>query len=491
MLICDLPVEIISYICADIATAQIARLFGTLNHRIQERLSHPNVIPYLLRIPSNGDPNGLIRYLFRSIQRPNLIEYSYGSNDFDHIISSHPYGLHIKWNQFKEFFDFKLPPDLESLKWLVSDGTCFAKTQSDYDWEDEHRRRAEAMWESDSEDNDARSDSSGKIGEESENEADKDENNPPSSKPTSEASSEPETDNNEIPSESSSARPSIPPTPEPRPTVASRSLEYWPPSLTELDLAFCISKLYIWSELTRNLPSTLVSLRLRPTGAWTPVNYGNEADFFIEDAWIATPSLTRLKLAHPELRSRFAESDAVKKVLSDDTDESLANLPFDGPIPANLDWLSIETIPKSSNAMLATNIMPSLRTLKFRYLDGWHAPLSFSLVRHFFPPGLTSLLYPGCIDLSISDSTDPRWQAIIPSSLTDLRLYGTSFPMNCLLVSQERTNLKKFALYRANHSYQELEETKMLSLRQIPRYVSICFPRAFFRVCSFCLTNIC
>lgn len=469
MLLQDLPIELLSNLCAYLSASEVAGLFATLCHRLQEKLSHSSVIPYLHHAQFAGDPHGPVRYLLRSIRRPDLIEYSYGTTEFDLVVASRPYGLKLVSNSFPHFFDVKLPRELELLRWNISDHTGFPKIQRHWDEEDELCRRFE----------DTLSDSDGEEealseprGEEDGSEGEND-----STKAPSESSSQPDSAR-EPPSEPSEP-PSRPPEiadPEPRITVASASRDFWPSSLTELDLSIRINLLCVWTELVLNLPPTVLSLRMKPVGTWSRVNYGEGADFFIEDAWVATPSLTSLSISHPEIRSRFADSAPVQSLLAQvdpiaGVGELSGILFSDGPIPANLETLRLTTLSRQHRAFLATNIMPSLRNLKLKLEELSPVEIPFSIAKHFAPPGVTSLIFPGCIDLSIVKHDDPKWQEVLPSSLTALTLKTVANPQNYRLIHSD-LGLEQLAFNGMYHSYQELEEMKVFSVRQVPKFLT-------------------
>lgn len=444
-------------ICSHLGVGEVAELFGTLNHRLQERLSQPNVMSYLCY---QSKSVGLPRYFLSSITRPDVAQYEYAVDDFPLVLSSHPYRLKLAWNPFPHLFEVELPKDLESLSWMITDATLFPKIQKNWDWEDERNRQFEqAESDSDEEDEeDAESNASSTSSEQSA--TDKDDENadePPSG--VSEPSSRPSepADLSEILAA--------------RPTVASLSRDsFWPPALTELALAIPIHRLCAWTELVTNLPATVISLQLRPSGTWSTVNYGEDCDFFIEDAWSAAPSLTSLSLIHPELHSRFAESEAVKQFLeanSEAVNGDLVSLPFQGTQPMSLDYLNLKTYARTSTSFLATNIMPSLRTLKLKLEDVGVVNIPLQVARHFVPPYVNSLIFPGCIDFCLDDTTGSRWTECVPPSVTELELRHLGHTQSYLLVRPELP-LRKLSFAGMYHSYQELEDSNLLSLRHFP-----------------------
>lgn len=458
MLICDFPVELLSQICSYLAVDEAAGLFGTLNHRLQDRLSQPNVMTYLRYAVSS---TGLTRYFLSSITRADVVEFERGLEDIRLVRKGHPYRLKLAWNPFPNLFDVYLPNDLESLSWIINDATSCPKIQIDWDYEDELRRRFEDT-ESDSDDEneeDAEPSESSTSSDSSANEKDEDNVDDPSlgvSEPSSR------------PSETEEAEEEI----EERVTVASASrADFWPPSLTELDLAVPIHLLRIWTELVLNIPSTVISLQLRPMGTWSPYNYGEDADFFIEDAWAAAPSLTSLSLIHPELRSRFAETDAVKHVLEDPDLEAvngdLVKVPFEGTRPMSLDYLNLKTYTRRATSFIVTNIMPSLRTLKLKLEDNMIAQIPLRTAKHFVPPYVTSLIFPGCIDFCVADAAGAPWTECVPPSVTELELRRIE-STQCYLLVRPELPLRKLSFVRMYHSYQELEASNVLSLRNFP-----------------------
>lgn len=435
-------------------------LHATLNVRLQEKIRQPMVVNTIEPPPSSSSQDGIRSYLLRHILRPYSIVFHVTPRNYDLVIQTNPRHLTLEWTRFPLcplLFDVKLPLDLISLTWLVSDSLTFPRIQLDCDYEDMLALERQRMWEEQNDEDDEENTSENHSS--TSNDDDDDQEGEERSNKTNENSDSASNSFSESDNSSIDTPPYAMAISAPRPTVASVSRGYWPHKLTKLYFYVGIHRLRIWTELVLNLPSTMTDLRLRPHGAWSNLNYGEDCEFFVENCWKNLPLLSSLRISHPEIRSQYAESASFTEKLSFErrtpwhSNDEQKSAAYIDPPPQNLESFTVKTYSSGFDCVLAVRNAPVLRHLAVKMPSQLILPdtLKFTVddLKILIPRNITSLEYPGEIETRMNNiNASTIGSEFLPESLTELTVSGSFDP----LISSQRFRLRKLS-FRKIWSY--------------------------------------